>query len=175
MQRVTWLAIGVLGALPEPEIRSASDNRVCWGCSAATGPRRYPCPHAWEMEGQTWGRRGEGEEGRAPGEKRLVTSQWLIYIFFFFYMKHTCCDQEALLISWWHLARLFSWIYKKKKKKHFPLGRWHLVWLTQQQGCVACYSWYTHNKQTWLYGNNVSGLLRTENSSRSLKVFPLRP
>lgn len=63
----------------------------------------------------------------------------------------------------------------KKKPKHFPLGRWYLVWLTQEQGCDACYSWYTHNKHTRLYGNKVSGLFRTENSSRSLKVFPLRP
>lgn len=112
------------------------------------------------------------------GEEAGYVSVADLHFFFFFYMKHTCWDQEALLISWWHLARLFSWTYKKNKInkiKHFPLGRWHLVWLTQQQGCVACNSWYTHNKQTWLYGNNVSGLLRTENSSRSLKVFPLRP
>lgn len=128
---------------------------------------------------EKWRAKPEEDEEKEKKEEHqgrrgwLRLSGWFTFFFFFFYMKHTCCDQEALLISWWHLARLFSRIWKKKKR--FPLGRWYLVRLTQEQGCVACYSWYTHNKHTRLYGNKVSGLLRRENSSRSLKVFPLRP
>lgn len=69
---------------------------------------------------EKWRAKPEEDEEKEKKEEHQGRRGWLrlsgwFTFFFFFYMKHTCCDQEALLISWWHLARLLSRIWKKNQ------------------------------------------------------------